>query len=45
MYWAGPVINPDSDEHESGERTTTDVGTYDSHDNPIIDWRVMEMDE
>ena len=46
IYWAGPVVVNDEDSYYStyGVNQGT-VGSYDSHDSPITDWRVSEMDE
>jgi hypothetical protein len=43
IYWAGPVVVSDEDSTYGGNLGT--VESYDSHDSPITDWRVSEMDE
>ena len=45
IYWARPLVNNSDENYHASGYNITDVGTYDSHDSPITDWRVMEMDE
>ena len=46
IYWAGPVVVNDEDSYYSTYSVNQgSVGSYDSHDSPITDWRVSEMDE
>jgi hypothetical protein len=46
IYWAGPVVVNDEDSYYSTYSVNHGtVGSYDSHDSPVTDWRVSEMDE
>ena len=38
-------MNDNGYNEESSGAISGNVGSYDSHDNPVTDWRVTEMDD